>query len=497
MVSTSSESTSSLTATSETPSYLNAEQAHPITNPADAAAVAIRVRNLSKMYRIYDRPQDRLKQMFWRGRRQYGREFWALRDISFDVKKGETLGIIGRNGGGKSTLLQIIAGTLAPTEGDVQVNGRVAALLELGSGFNPEFTGRENVFMNGSILGFSREEMERRFDDIAAFADIGSFLDQPVKLYSSGMFVRLAFAVTTYLDPDILLIDEALAVGDIFFSQKCYRRLESMLDSGVAVALVSHNLVDIQQFCQRGIVLRRGQMKFHGPSSEAVRQYLLTEQRDTAVGQASPPAESPPGEASTNGRPLNVDDPSWAPPDAMLDISGVPQVSNNWARCTGVAICDSAGRSCHVFEQGQQATFFYEFEVLQNLEVPISGLVIQNEKGIVVHGKNTLQADTTVPTFVKQGSWLRFRQDVTLDIAVGEYTFEVGLATIGQFDYGQRDVYAHHDLYAKIIYVCHVPAVGQFTVTYRSHHQPVQLLHHGLVDLPGAIEAKLYTIDKQ
>ncbi|MDQ2998662.1 MAG: ABC transporter ATP-binding protein, partial [Chloroflexota bacterium] len=147
------------------------------------------------MYRIYERPQDRLKQMFWRGQRQYGREFWALRDISFDVKKGETVGIIGRNGGGKSTLLQIIAGTLAPTEGDVQVNGRVAALLELGSGFNPEFTGRENVFMNGSILGFSREDMERRFDDIAAFADIGEFMEQPVKLYSSGMTVRLAFAV--------------------------------------------------------------------------------------------------------------------------------------------------------------------------------------------------------------------------------------------------------------------------------------------------------------
>ena len=494
MVSISSESTSSVTATSEPSSQLIAEQAHPIPSPADAAAVAIRVRNLSKMYRIYERPQDRLKQMFWRGQRQYGREFWALRDISFDVKKGETIGIIGRNGGGKSTLLQIIAGTLAPTEGDIQVNGRVAALLELGSGFNPEFTGRENVFMNGSILGFSREEMERRFDDIAAFADIGSFLEQPVKLYSSGMFVRLAFAVTTYLDPDILLIDEALAVGDIFFSQKCYRRLESMLDSGVAVALVSHTMVDIQQFCRRGIVLRRGQMKFHGPSSEAVRQYLLTEQRDT-TDQTS--VARAPEERATAGdsRPQSLDDLFWAPPEALLDISSVPQVSNGWARCTAVAVCDSAGRPCRVFEQGEQATFFYEFELLQDLEVPIGGLMIQNEKGVVVHGKNSLQTDTAVPAFNRHGSWVRFRQDVTLDIAVGDYTFEVGLATIGRFDYEQRDLYAHQDLYSKVIYSCHVPAVGQFTVTYRSQGQPVQLLHHGLANLPGTIQAKVYPID--
>jgi lipopolysaccharide transport system ATP-binding protein len=269
-----------------------------------------------------------------------------------------------------------------------------------------------------------------------------------------------------------------------------------MLDSGVAVALVSHNLVDIQQFCQRGIVLRRGQMKFHGPSSEAVRQYLLTEQREATADQTSVTRASQPREPASDSRPHSLDDPFWAPPEALLDISSVPQVSNGWARCMGVALCDSAGRPCRVFEQGEQATFFYEFEVLQDLEVPIGGLMIQNEKGVVVHGKNSLQTDTVVPAFTRNGSWVRFRQDVTLDIAVGEYTFEVGLAAIGRFDYEQRDLYAHQDLYSKVIYSCHVPAVGQFTVTYRSQGQPVQLLHHGLANLPGTIQAKVYPTDE-
>ncbi|MBM3769915.1 MAG: ABC transporter ATP-binding protein [Acidimicrobiia bacterium] len=195
--------------------------------------LAVAVRDVGKRYRIYSQPQDRLKQMvFGRFGRHYGEDFWALRHVTFDVAPGERFGVIGRNGSGKSTLLQMIAGTIAPTEGEVDIRGRVAALLELGSGFNPEFTGRENVFLNAAIQGLSREQVLARFDDIAAFADIGEFIDQSVKVYSSGMFVRLAFAVSTSMEADVLLIDEALAVGDVFFRQKCYRRLESSRATG-------------------------------------------------------------------------------------------------------------------------------------------------------------------------------------------------------------------------------------------------------------------------
>ena len=442
--------------------------------------IAVSVRNVSKRYLLYNRPQDRLKQsLFWRLGKNYAREFWALRDINLDVRRGETVGIIGRNGGGKSTLLQIIAGTLQPTEGEVQTKGRVAALLELGSGFNPEYTGRENVFMNGAILGLSREQMEQRFDEIAAFADIGEFIDQPVKLYSSGMFVRLAFAITASVDADVLLIDEALAVGDVFFRQKCYKRLETLRERGVPIVLVSHAMMDIEQFCQRAMLLNRGNVLFQGPASEAVKRYYLLEQQDrtTGVKQAQPPPAQTAPAKSTDGL--------WPPPEAFPDISNVAQVSNGWAHCTGVTICDSRGQPCSIFQQGETASFFYEFELLQDIEVPIGGLVIQSDKGVIVHGKNTLEYDTLAPNWVAQGRRVRFQQDIALEIAVGEYTFEVGLAAISRYDYERRGLYTHPDLYTKIVRLCHLPAVGRFAVVFRQNGVPVQLLHHGVANLPG------------
>lgn len=217
--------------------------------------VVIRVENLSKCYHIYDQPRHRLLQMLFRGRKQYYREFWALKDVSFEVKKAETVGIIGRNGSGKSTLLQMICGTLNQTSGIIQTNGRIAALLELGSGFNPEFTGRENVFMNAAVFGLSQNETEARFDEIISFADIGDFIEQPVKTYSSGMLVRLAFAVIANVDADILIIDEALAVGDALFQQKCMRFLRTFQGKQGSVLFVSHDTGSVLSLCDRAVFL--------------------------------------------------------------------------------------------------------------------------------------------------------------------------------------------------------------------------------------------------
>ena len=233
-----------------------------------ASGYAIRIKGVSKYFPIYDTPRDRLKQMvmprlhrlFARAPRRYHREFWALNEVSFDIRRGETVGIIGRNGAGKSTLLQIISGTLNPSAGKVETRGRIAALLELGAGFNPEFTGRENVFMNGSILGLSHEEVARRFDEIAAFADIGEFIDQPVKTYSSGMYVRLAFAVQACVDPEILIVDEALAVGDIGFQYKCFKRMEALREKGVTILMVTHSTGSILEYADRCIVLDGGRV---------------------------------------------------------------------------------------------------------------------------------------------------------------------------------------------------------------------------------------------
>ena len=447
--------------------------------------VRLSVRHVGKTYCLYKRPTDLLKQqVLGRFGKKYGQEFRALRDVSFEVRSGEMFGVIGRNGSGKTTLLQILAGTLQPTDGEVIRQGRVTALLELGSGFNPEYTGRENVLMNGAILGISRSEMENRFAEIASFADIGEFIDQPVKTYSSGMFVRLAFAVTISLDPDILLIDEALAVGDIFFRQKCYKRLKELLDKGVAVVLVSHAMNDVEQFCERALLLHHGHLIFGGTASEAVKRYYLIEQEDRLAAMRSHQDQTAPRKP-TSQTPVQDTD-SWPAPEAFLNISRVTQVSNGSAKCTGLAICNSDGRPCLVFEQGETASFFYEFEILEEIEVPIGGLVIQNDKGVLVHGKSTLEYGTDIPTFVCRGARLRFRQDVTLEIAVGEYTlYEVGLASISRLDYERRALYPYTELRTKRIRICHLPDACRFAVVFRTNGAPVQLLHHGVANLPG------------
>lgn len=235
--------------------------------------IAISLKNVSKCFKRYARPVDRLKELLLPGK-SYSQEFWALQDISFEIMKGETMGIIGRNGAGKSTLLQLICGTLTPSSGEVQVNGRVAALLELGAGFNPEFTGRENVYMNGAIMGLSKLEVDERFENIAAFADIKDFIDQPVKTYSSGMYVRLAFASAIHVNPDILIVDEALAVGDMFFQAKCMARMRQMMESGVTVLFVSHDTGSVKSLCQRGIFLEQGEIKKIGKASDVVATYI-------------------------------------------------------------------------------------------------------------------------------------------------------------------------------------------------------------------------------
>jgi len=242
---------------------------------------AIRVQGISKCFQIYDTPKDRLKQMLMprlqraigEQGKQYFREFWALKDVSFEIEKGETVGIIGRNGSGKSTLLQIICGTLTPTSGSVQTNGRIAALLELGSGFNPEFTGRENVYMNAAVLGLSDDEIDARFDDILAFSDIGDFIEQPVKTYSSGMMVRLAFSVAINVDPEILIVDEALSVGDELFQRKCFSRIEAIRAGGATILFVSHSGSAIVELCDRAVLMETGENLAVGLPKKIVGSY--------------------------------------------------------------------------------------------------------------------------------------------------------------------------------------------------------------------------------
>jgi lipopolysaccharide transport system ATP-binding protein len=248
--------------------------------------IAVSVRNLTKTYRLFAHPGDRIKQAATFGLRKYYKEFTALKDVSFDIRKGETVGIIGRNGSGKSTLLQLICGILKPTTGTVQVNGRVSALLELGAGFNPEFTGRENVYFQGALMGFTRAEMDQRFDDIAAFADIGQFIDQPVRTYSSGMYVRLAFAAAIHADPDVLVVDEALAVGDAAFQRKCFAYTDTLRDCGCTIIFVSHDMGAIVGHCDCALLLKNAVIALAGQPKEAVDRYLAGDVHQMPSGSA-------------------------------------------------------------------------------------------------------------------------------------------------------------------------------------------------------------------
>jgi ABC-type polysaccharide/polyol phosphate transport system ATPase subunit len=447
--------------------------------------IAVSARNVSKRYLLYNQPQDRLKHsLFWRLGKNYAREFWALRDVSFEVHKGERLGVIGRNGAGKSTLLQILAGTLSPTTGEVNVNGRVAAILELGSGFNFEFTGRENIFLNGAILGIGREEMEQRFNDITAFADIGEFIDQPMKLYSSGMVIRLAFAISASICPDILILDEALAVGDIFFTQKCFRRLEELIARGTAIVLVTHDVTAVGQFCSTVMVLDRGKTIFHGTPIDGIRKYLALQRHDNLP--VIKPSRNLEIERADSDHVLNSEslhDFRWPPPDAFLDMKDTLPEGISWARCTSIAICNEQETPCTLFQIGEKAVLFYEFEILEDIGVPIGGVTIVNDKNIIVHGKNSLQHGLKNISPVSKGTIVRFRQSVVLDIAAGNYTFLVGLATLSPTDYEHANYMSWGALSEKTIRVLSVGRAGVFTVTLRSEGQA--LPHHGLCNLAG------------
>lgn len=460
--------------------------------------IVIDVVNVSKRYESYSKPLDRLKQSIMTRLCQTGgslgiskhkpiyfREFWALQDVSIQVRKGETFGIIGRNGSGKSTLLQIIAGILTPTHGKVIANGRLAALLELGSGFNPEFTGKENIFLNGYILGLNQTEIQQRYEQIVEFADIGDFINQPVKTYSSGMFVRLAFAVQAHVDAEIVIIDEALAVGDIFFRQKCYAHLEKLKESGTVILLVSHSMNEIEQHCERAILLDNGKPFFIGNAIEATRHYYLLYQ----------PSWQAPQESLSNQTRLTQDanDKSdnkiniWSDHSIFMDASQLKQVTNGMAKCTRYVICDSSGTPCTRFSQGDEVIFHYEFLLLKTIAIPLGGIILRNDKGIIVHSKGSLEYDIDISyECLNEGTLIRCQQAVTLKLQPGEYSFEFGFASVDPKLYDDKALLNHEELFSQITRICNVPDAGVLSIRMRTGHRTgPQLTHHGIADLPG------------
>ena len=339
--------------------------------------IAVRVDSVSKQYRIYDRPADRLKETLTRGRWKAHREFWALKNISFEVEAGTTTGIVGPNGSGKSTLLQIITGTLEPTHGSVSIEGRVAALLELGAGFNPEFTGIENIFMNASLMGFSGSETENLLPEIASFAEIGDFIYQPLKTYSSGMYVRLAFAVAIAVAPQILIIDEALAVGDAVFQHRCMRRIKEMQENGTTILFVSHDPASVRALCNRAILLNHGEKIAEGKPPDVLNRYQkIIMARQQAYEASAKPVERTATATESSER-------------KATPLSYLYRHGDHSAEVLQVELLDNALRPTELVETGEPVVVRIVYVANADLDDVVCGFLIRNRHGIHVYGTNT------------------------------------------------------------------------------------------------------------
>lgn len=411
--------------------------------------VVIRVANVAKSFNTYSRPRDRLvqslyslasriapgdalRQRFHRAAEARTQRFWALRDISFELKKGETVGIIGRNGSGKSTLLQIICGTLAPTLGEVTINGRVAALLELGSGFNPEYTGRENVYLNGQLLGLTREQLDSKFDEIAAFADIGEFIELPVNTYSSGMFVRLAFAVAINVEPEVLIVDEALSVGDAFFQAKCIAKLKELMSAGVTILFVSHDTHAVRSLCQRGVLLDGGRLEAVGAADRVVELYysrLVEHQQQVSKATAAELQDAaPPSNQNEIGDTSEFD-----------SRATFQRIQNGKAAFSNVRLIDEHGKSKGEIDFGDRVTLRMSFR--SNVAFEMIGLAyhIRDSKGVDV-----VYSDTGIEdSHLKQvASGDEFIVDWTFRVTLREGTYTIACMLSEPIDltFGRVDV---------------------------------------------------------
>ena len=390
--------------------------------------IAIRVTNLSKCYEIYANPRDRLKQfilprlqrLIGQAPKQYFREFWALKDVSFEIKKGETIGVIGRNGSGKSTLLQILAGTLTPTTGSVAINGHVTALLELGAGFNPEFTGRENIFLNAAILGLPQEVVENKFDGIAAFADIGDFINQPVKTYSSGMYARLAFAVSIAFDPEILIVDEILSVGDVFFQARCMRKLDEFRESGGTVFFVTHDTHAVERVCARALVLHHGSKVFEGGTANGVTVYYKMSREEA-------PAANKPVELKMV--------PTVKREDKHPDLTGLEPinirrdhvVNDNSAFIEEIYLTDDDGIQRANFGVGEWMTVRLLVRFDAAFESVDFGVGVRDQSGTLIGGAHSLYENASIGP-IQAGERRCLTAKIKLDLAPREYLLIAGIA---------------------------------------------------------------------
>ncbi len=406
--------------------------------------IAIRVADVSKIYKLYNKPSDRLKESLKLTRRKCYQEHYALNHINMEIRRGETVGIIGTNGSGKSTILKIITGVLNQTSGEVQVNGRISALLELGAGFNGEYTGIENVYLNGTMIGFSREEIDERLQSILEFADIGDFINQPVKTYSSGMFVRLAFAVAINIDPEILIVDEALSVGDVFFQAKCYHKFEEFKKMGKTIVFVSHDLGSVNKYCDRVILLEKGNKRAEGEPKEMIDLYkkIMVNQDAPEDREASDGTDHMDSDERTDSSENRL----WK--DRMVENPNCSVYGSGEADIIDYCILDETGRITNILNKGDTFTIKMKVRFNQDVRDPIMAYTIRDKQGTEITGTNTMYEDVDLGT-VRKGEIKVVSFTQKLDLKGGEYLLCLGCTG---FVNGAFDVYSR--LYEVCVLQC-------------------------------------------
>lgn len=391
---------------------------------------AIRIESVSKIYKLYNSPRERLKESLHLFGRKYHKEFYAINDMSFDIAKGDTVGIIGKNGSGKSTLLQMIAGVLTPSKGDVTVHGRVSALLELGAGFNPEFTGVENVYMQGTLMGFSKAEMSAKMDDILSFADIGEFVHHPVKTYSSGMFVRLAFSVATQIEPEVLIIDEALSVGDMFFQAKSMRKMRQMIENdGVTLLFVSHDLATVRALCNKGLLIENGHMTYYGDAGKATDKYFALSVKEQQANDIEPTLakrnknqQSGVNQQHSNITKDNNLEKIFKHTKAFENKASFQRIQNGKASFNQVMLLNKEGLQIEQVEYEQKVILRMALTAYNDIDVLGIGYRIVNNKGISIVGSNSELEGKKNLTNIKEGDRFIIDWQFAVRLAPGPYS---------------------------------------------------------------------------
>lgn len=396
---------------------------------------AIKVNNVSKIYRLYEKPIDRLKETLLKNRKNYHKDFFALNNVSFEMEKGETVGIIGTNGSGKSTILKIITGVLTPTEGNVEIRGKISALLELGAGFNMDFTGIENIYLNGTMMGFSKKDMDKKLNDILEFADIGDFIYQPVKTYSSGMFVRLAFALAINVEPEILIVDEALSVGDVFFQSKCFRKIDEIRKQGVTVLMVTHDMGTVIKYCDKVILLNKGQFIAQGQAGDMVDLYkkILANQFEENSVENNALVDTELIEKTHEE--LDCWKEHLAINPSMLEYG------SKEAEIIDFGVFDHNGDLTNIITKGEEFSVKFKVKFHINIKEPIFAYTIKDKKGTEITGTNTLIEDCdTINTQSGQCYQISFTQEANMQ--GGEY-----LLSFGCTGYKRDDLNVYHRIY--------------------------------------------------